>query len=156
MISACVTRRRPASRTLPTVICANCMTMLSSAPQANESVRALALETLPTHHVAGLTTGANAREGLVDRMASEGFHLRITLAVRMHAIVAEGLFHRVPLVGQGFVIVHIDQAPIVGQLSQPLVELDDVLGGLGHRTAPGKIARRSHRGEYDADIIGQG
>src|SRR3569833_13901 len=71
----------------------------------------------------------------------------------MHTVVAERLFHCVALIGERFVVVHIEQIPLSGKTTHPLVELDNMLRRLLYRGSPRKLPRGRYRAKDYPDLI---
>src|SRR5579862_9057888 len=135
MISASVTARRPPLMTIPALIWSNRIAPLSESDRMSVLVAVFGLR-LRRYILDGCLSTRS--ESLLDRVARQRLHHGITVAVGMHAVVAEGLLHRVALIGERLVVVNVDQALFTREAPEPLVHLDNMLRRLEHRRAPGE------------------
>src|SRR5450756_830980 len=99
MISFSVTACRPPSNTIPTSICSK---RIDFPPSALASGFLGLRGRLPGRHFRTWLRGAVCQR-LVDRAPRHLLHDRVTVAVGMHTVIAEGLFHCVALIRQGLV-----------------------------------------------------
>ena len=93
---------------------------------------------------------------LADRLQHQLLHDEIGLGVGVAAVVAELFREGVVLVGQGGVVIHIDDAVGPGVLFKALVDLDDGLGGVLDVGVPHEGGAGWDRGDERHDVVGSG